>query len=96
MYPLFLSLYSLVYCFFCEFLLPDVKLSRTTIRSKIDENPQLRRVLNITSEMCQMDQMWHGIDELMCTPKELYDDLIKLGALSQHYGKALEQESIWL
>jgi len=26
----------------------------------------------------------------------LSDDLIKLGALSQHYGKALEQESIWL
>ena len=26
----------------------------------------------------------------------LNDDLIKLGDLSQHYGKALEQESIWL
>jgi hypothetical protein len=30
------------------------------------------------------------------TMNVLNDDLIKLGALSQHYGKALEQESIWL
>ena len=61
-------------------ILPDVKLSRTTIRTKIDEDANLRRALNITSEMCQIDQMWHGVDpELMCTPQQLYDDLIKLG-----------------
>ncbi len=59
-------------------LLPDVKLSRTTVRGKIDENPRLRRALNITAEMCQMKQ-YHKYDILMCTPKELYDDLIKLG-----------------
>ena len=61
-------------------LLPDLKLSRTTVRGKIDSDPLLRRALNITSEMCQMLQFWRTMDEeLMCTPKVLYDDLIKLG-----------------
>lgn len=61
-------------------LLPDVKLSRTTIRNKLDTIPKLRRALLITSEMCQMTNLWHRLPEgLMCTPKELYDDLIKLG-----------------
>lgn len=61
-------------------LLPDVKLSRTTVRGKIDSNAQLRRAMNITSEMCQMKYLWHDLPEdLLCTPKELRDDLIKLG-----------------
>ncbi len=59
-------------------LLPDVKLSRTTVRGKIDENSRLRRALNITAEMCQLKQ-YHKYEILQCTPKELYDDLIKLG-----------------
>lgn len=55
---------------------PDVKLSRTTVRNKIDNDLKLQRALNITSEMCQMDTMWHTLAEgLLCTPKELYDDL---------------------
>jgi hypothetical protein len=61
-------------------LLPDVKLSRTTVRGKLDTNPQLRRAMNITSEMCQMKYLWHDLPEgLICTPKELRDDLIKTG-----------------
>ncbi len=57
-------------------LLPDVKLSRTTVRGKIDSDPKLRRALNISSEMCQMHQLWHTLEDgLLCTPKELYDDL---------------------
>ncbi len=57
-------------------LLPGVKLSRTTVRSKIDSNAQLRRALNITSELCQMHRLWHHLDnEFLCTPKQLYDDL---------------------
>lgn len=54
---------------------PEVKLQRTTVRSKIDEDPKLRRALNITSELCQMSYMWHHLDDLMCTPEELYADL---------------------
>jgi len=61
-------------------LLPDEKLSRTTIRSKIDANPLLRRALNITSELCQIHQLWRHMDpKFLCTPKELYDNLLKQG-----------------
>lgn len=61
-------------------LLPEVKLSRTAVRSKIDNDAKLRRALNITAEMCQMKHLWHYLDEgLLCTPKQLYDDLISMG-----------------
>lgn len=61
-------------------LMPDVRLSRTTVRSKIDSNPKLQRALNITAELCQMHQLWHHLPEgFLCTPKELYDDLIAKG-----------------
>lgn len=60
-------------------LLPDVKLSRTTIRSKLDNDPKLCRALNITSEMSQIKTFMRSMDALMCSPKELYEDLIKRG-----------------
>lgn len=57
-------------------LLPDVKLSRTTVRGKLDESAQLRRAMDITMEMCQIRNLWHHYDsKYLCTPKELYDDL---------------------
>lgn len=57
-------------------LYPDCKIGRTTVRSKIDSDYKLRRALNIMSEMLQMSYLWHDIPEgVMCTPKELYDDL---------------------
>lgn len=61
-------------------LYPDVKLGRTTVRGKIDQDARLRRALNITAEMCQMDELWHTLPEgLLCTPKQLYDDLKAMG-----------------
>ena len=61
-------------------LCPDIKLGRTTVRGKIDRHPELRRAINITSELCQMHDLWHHLRPgLLCTPKELYDDLIKIG-----------------
>lgn len=60
-------------------LLPEVKLSRTVVRGKIKKDPKLRRALTITSEMSQMTMLWAGIEDVMCTPKELYDDLKALG-----------------
>lgn len=60
-------------------LYPDVKLSRTTIRNKIDTDSKLRRALNITSELCQMHQYYRYLHNELCTAKELYDDLKKLG-----------------
>jgi len=58
---------------------PEVKLSRTTIRSKIDNDPKLRRALNITAELCQMHTYMRAHYHYLCTPKVLYDDLMKLG-----------------
>jgi len=60
-------------------LYPEVNLSRTTVRSKIDEDPKLRRAINITSEMCQMQFFWNLAPEYRITPKELYEGLKKLG-----------------
>lgn len=61
-------------------LLPDVKLSRTTVRNKIDNDPKLRRVLNITSEMLQMREYWrHLDDEFKCNPDTLYKDIKDIG-----------------
>jgi hypothetical protein len=61
-------------------LYPDKKVQRTTVRSVIDSDSKFRRALNITSELLQMKQYWHNMPEgLLCTPKELYDDLTSKG-----------------
>ncbi len=65
--------YTLAFC-------PDIALSRTAIRRKIDAHPELRRGLNLAAEMLQITYLWHDISpEYLCTPKELYDDLIAMG-----------------
>ena len=57
-------------------LVPDVNMSRTTIRKKIAENKNVERALEITSELCQMTNLWHHLpDGLLCSPKQLYEDL---------------------
>ena len=59
---------------------PEVVLSRPTVREKIDTDPLLRRAINITSELCQIIQFMTDVDKsLLCTPKELYDDLKEKG-----------------
>lgn len=61
-------------------LYPDVSLSRTTVRSKIDNDPLLRRALNITAELLQLHIYKQELGkDLLCTPKELYEDIKKLG-----------------
>lgn len=71
-------------------LCPDIAMSRTTIRGKIKEHAKLRRALEITSELCQMNNFGYQTEntpetlpgetetrehDLMCSPKELYEDL---------------------
>ena len=61
-------------------LLPEVKLSRTTVRGKLESYYKLRIAINITAELCQMTYLLHDLpDGLICTPKELYEDIKKLG-----------------
>lgn len=57
-------------------LCPEIKLSRTTVRGKIERHPELRRALNIVSEMCQMNYLWHYLsDKAKIGPKELYESI---------------------
>lgn len=57
-------------------LCPDVSLSRTTIRGKLDNSWRLRRAMEITAELCQITNLWHHVDRsLLCTPKQLFEDL---------------------
>lgn len=61
-------------------LYPDVKLSRTTVRGKIDEDPKLRRALEFTSQILQIKQTWAPLPgDLMCDPDTLFKDLKLLG-----------------
>lgn len=61
-------------------LTPDISMQRTTVRHIIDTNEKVRRALEITSEMCQIKNLWYDFDrELLCTPKELYEDIKALG-----------------
>lgn len=53
-------------------LLPEVKLGRTTVRGKIDSDAVLRRALTITSELCQISQIWNGYDNYPLVPAELF------------------------
>ncbi len=60
--------------------LPEVKLMRTTIRSKLDSDPLLRRAINITSELLQFNNKFRiKYPHLVCEPKQLYEDLKLLG-----------------
>lgn len=61
-------------------LLPDVKLSRTAVRGKLEAIPQLQRAVNILAELCQMHELWHHLpDNLLATPDELYKDITAKG-----------------
>ena len=61
-------------------LLPDVALSRTVIRKKLDTEPKLQRAVNILSEMLQIKHfkpsMW---DRYGVEPMELYEGLKSKG-----------------
>lgn len=82
-------------------LVPDVNLSRTTVRGKIDGSPKIRRALEIMSEMCQMDQLGfqaQGLAEdvtrtYLCTPKQLYDDLKAKG---YDWDRLLDTRGYWV
>lgn len=60
-------------------LRPEVVMRRTTVRSKLMEDPRMERVCQITSEMLQMEQLWDVDKDLHCSPKQLYEDLKAAG-----------------
>lgn len=72
---------------------PDVKLSRSTVRTKLENDPLLRRAVAITGELGFIAERDHHIAEgLLCTPKELFDDLTKQG---HDWKKLLSTRSVW-
>lgn len=60
-------------------LLPDVKLTRKSVRSLLSTNRKLARAVNITNELCQMHEYWFHIADLLMTPEELYKAIIDQG-----------------
>lgn len=74
-------------------LVPDVNLSRTTIRRKLTDNKKLQRAMEITCEMAQIINLWHDVPkDLLCTPKELFDDLKKQG---YDWDRLLDTRGYW-
>jgi hypothetical protein len=57
-------------------LRPDVALSRSSALGKLLEDHKLRRAIQITSELHQLQWFHAGqFSDLFCTPEELYNDL---------------------
>lgn len=60
-------------------LCPEMSLSRTTVRKQIDSSYRLRQAIKLTSQLLQLHQLTRTFDHLLCTPEELYNDLIAKG-----------------
>lgn len=74
-------------------LLPDVALSRTTVRGKLDQNYKLRRAMEISMELCQIYNMWHDYDQkLVVAPAELFATLKEKG---YNWDQLLETRGYW-
>lgn len=75
-------------------LYPSQNLTRKTVRRLLETESRLQRAMTITAEMCMMRNLWHYLPEgLLCTPKELYDDLIKAG---YDWDLLLDTRTFWL
>lgn len=72
---------------------PDVLLKRTKVRTEIENDPKLRRALEITSEMAQIYEYWPDFprDDIV-EPKALYDRLIEMG---YDWNLLLETRGYW-
>lgn len=64
---------------YCMALLPDISLRRTTVRKKMETDPQLRRVMNLTSEMAQMEQFYPAMKGTIPPLDEMRKKLISDG-----------------
>lgn len=59
---------------------PDVLLKRTTVRAQIDEDPRLKRALEITSELAQIYDYWPDFPSSdRIKPKDLFTKLTEYG-----------------
>lgn len=59
---------------------PGVRLSRTTVRTKLDNDPTLQRAIQFASEMRQIERfMGRQYANYFCTPQELFRSLKEKG-----------------
>jgi hypothetical protein len=74
---------------------PSVKFTRVNVNDTIDDDPKLRRALEITSDIHQLLYSVRSFPRsLLCDPKTLYEDLIALG---YDWDKILtETRGVWL
>lgn len=56
-------------------LYPQVKLSRTTVRSQIDSDPLLRKAIKFTADLLQIKQVYKTLDMEIPPLKTLYEKL---------------------
>ena len=52
-------------------LYPEVSLSRTTVRQKLREDKKLQRALEITSQLCQLEEFHRHLKDELLSPAEL-------------------------
>lgn len=52
-------------------LYPEVSLSRTTVRQKLREDKKLQRAMEITSQLCQLEEFHRHLKEELLSPAEL-------------------------
>lgn len=62
---------------FC--LLPDVKMTRKTVRQVLNTNRRAQRAANILAELCQMQEYWFHLEKVMIKPEELYEKVAMAG-----------------
>lgn len=60
-------------------LYPEETISRTTVRGKLAKSYLLRRVANITAELCQMREFWPDSSRYWMSPEDLYERIKALG-----------------
>ena len=58
-------------------LLPEVNITRTTIRSLLDSNAELRRAVKITADLLQIKQLYKELPFEIPTMEQLYEKLGK-------------------
>lgn len=64
--------------YYCE-LLPDLQLTRRSVRGLIDNNPKLERALEFCRELHQLRYVRHEYRHLGVDPGELYKKLTEMG-----------------
>lgn len=74
-------------------LMPEVSLSRTKVHAKLEENPKLARAAEIQAEMLQLIQFQRWTSDVVCSPKELYEDLKAIG---YDWDQLLETKGYWM